>query len=185
MTFLDAHLTPRGRTQASTASATFAAALAAGLPAPQIYFVSPLDRCLETCSLTFASLSLPRDRSFRPRVRELLRECIGEHTCDRRSERSAIEAAHPGFDLREGFEERDELWRPDVRETDPEMDDRLRGCLDELFAEAEAEGATWLSLTTHSGAMGSIMRVLGHRPFAPHTGSVMPIVVKAVERAKR
>lgn len=72
MTFLDAHLTDRGKQQALTANATWRRALASGLPAPESYYCSPLDRCLETAKLTFDGLELPKDRPFKPLVKEVI-----------------------------------------------------------------------------------------------------------------
>jgi len=71
MTFFDAHLTEKGKQQALTANSTWKRALASGLPPPQSYYVSPLDRCLETCKITFGNLKLPADRPFTPHVREV------------------------------------------------------------------------------------------------------------------
>ena len=71
MLFSDAHLTELGRQQAQAANTTWKKALEAGLPAPQSYYVSPLDRCLETCKITFHDLALPSDRPFEPMVREV------------------------------------------------------------------------------------------------------------------
>ncbi|KAF2157691.1 phosphoglycerate mutase family protein [Myriangium duriaei CBS 260.36] len=179
MRFLDADLTDRGKAQAGElARGTFAHALAEGLPAPEVYLCSPLNRCLETCSLTFSGLELPKERPFRPVIKELLREVIGEHTCDKRSSRSRIATNWPAFEIEGGLTEEDPFWRPDVRETDPEMDVRLKGFLDGVFETCDA---TYISLTTHSGAIGGFLRVLGHRPFPPRTGSVMPVVVKVAE----
>lgn len=71
MIFLDATLTDKGRQQARTAEQTWRRALSNGLKAPESYYVSPLDRCLETSQITFSGLDLPADRPFLPIVREV------------------------------------------------------------------------------------------------------------------
>ena len=106
----------------------------------------------------------------------MLRECIGVHTCDRRSNLTYIKQHYPGFAVEPGFTEDDELFSAEHRETNEEMDARLRGLLDNVF---EHDGNTFISFTSHSGAIASILRVLEHIPFGLPTGSVIPVLVKA------
>ena len=69
---------------------------------------------------------------------QLLREVIGEHTCDKRSSRSEIEQAWPKFELEDGLAEEDPFWRADWRESDAEMDVRLKKLLDSVFESDKA-----------------------------------------------
>jgi hypothetical protein len=101
---------------------------------------------------------------------------MGEHTCDRRSTKSAIAVDFPRYRFEPGFAEEDELWDPKVRESDEHRDRRLRDLLDDIFATDEN---VFLSLTAHSGAITSILAVIGHRKFPLATGAVIPVVVKA------
>jgi len=48
--------------------------------------------------------------------------------------------------------------------------------LDDLFAH---DANTWLSITSHSGEIRSLLRVLGHREFSLGTGAVIPVLVEA------
>jgi hypothetical protein len=48
--------------------------------------------------------------------------------------------------------------------------------LDGLFA---LDTNTFLSLTSHSGAIGGFLRVLGHEAFQLQTGGIIPVLVKA------
>ena len=41
------------------------------IPAPETYYVSPLDRALATANITFSGLDLPPKRPFRPEVKEV------------------------------------------------------------------------------------------------------------------
>lgn len=109
-------------------------------------------------------------------MKELLREVLGEHTCDKRSTKTEIMAAFPEFGIEEGFSEEDLLWRPDHRETHEEHDHRTTRLLMDLFAR---NPNTFVSLTSHSGAIASALRVLGHREFALGTGGLIPVLVKA------
>lgn len=103
---------------------------------------------------------------------------MGVHTCDERSTKSTIEKRFPSYRIEPGFTEQDELWSPDVRESDADRDARLLKLLREIFAQ---DSNTVLSLTAHSGAITSVLKVTGHREFALLTGAVIPVVLR-VER---
>ena len=96
------------------------------------------------------------------------------HTCDQRSTKSSLQAAWPNFKFEAGFAENDELWRSDHRETDEELDARIEALLDDIF---ETDDDTFISLTTHSGVIQSLLRVTGHRSFKLPTGGAIPILV--------
>lgn len=103
---------------------------------------------------------------------------MGQHTCDRRSTASEIADEYPEYRFEAGFSEEDKLWDREVRESDEHRTERLRGLLNDIFAHDES---TYISLTAHSGAITSILEVLGHRRFALATGAVIPVLV-LVER---
>ncbi|KAJ5692944.1 hypothetical protein N7462_002367 [Penicillium macrosclerotiorum] len=175
-TWVDAHLTELGIAQAQTAHEAWAQQIENDIPAPESYYVSPLHRCCQTAQVTFEGLAMPRTTPFQPLVKELLRETMGEHTCDRRSARSAITTEFPQFRFEPGFAEEDELWDPKIRESNEHRDARLRELLGDIFVNDEN---VFLSLTAHSGAITSILQVTGHREFRLETGAVIPVIVKA------
>lgn len=84
--------------------------------------------------------------------------------------------AFPKFRFEENFNEADELWSPTLRETDSSIDVRTKTALDDIFA---TDANTWISISSHSGAIASMLRVLGHRKFGLGTGQVIPVLVKA------
>jgi len=177
MIWADAHLTEKGEQQAHTANQFWEHMITTQcIPLPEKYYVSPLERCLSTAKLTFSNLPLPANQPFLPEVRELLRETNGVHTCDRRSSKSYIEAHFPNYIIEPGFSENDELWSPNERESDEAQDVRLKLLLDDIFNHDES---TYISLTSHSGAISALLRVIGHREFRLRTGSVIPVLVKA------
>lgn len=177
----DAHLTEKGKGQALMNNAFFKSQFAdQGMPAPEAYFTSPLYRCLQTANLTYDGLDVPADRPFRPLVKELMREVMGEHTCDRRSTRSVIHDAVPTWHIEHGFTEKDELWRADHRETWDEHDARTKRLLEDVFAHDEH---LFVSFTSHSGAVASLLRVIGHVPYRLPTGGMMPLLIKATRKA--
>lgn len=173
----DAHLTETGKGQALLNNAFFKTQFSEkGMPAPEAYFVSPLYRCLQTANLTYEGLELPEGRPFRPMVKEMMREVMGEHTCDRRSTRSVIHDAVPKWRIEHGFTEEDELWQEHHRETWAEHDVRTRRLLDDVFAN---DDHLFVSFTSHSGAIASLLRVIGHVQYKVPTGGMMPVVIKA------
>lgn len=189
----DAHLTQPGVEQAEIANRFWAKEIEEQrIPTPQTFYTSPLTRCLDTANITFSGLDLPARHSFVPTVKEvslrkiwaeaiadnskLLREAIGVHTCDRRSTKTYIHNRDPTYDFEYGFTEDDELWRADARETDPALDTRMTTLLDDVFSH---DDSTFISFTSHSGALGGVLRVIGHRKFNLATGSVIPALVKA------
>ncbi|WPH00967.1 Hypothetical protein R9X50_00380100 [Acrodontium crateriforme] len=174
----DAHLTPIGEGQALEAHAFMEKQLTlAKMPAPCSYVVSPLYRCIQTANLTWTNLELPIDKPFRPVIKELIREVLGEHTCDRRSSKSFIQKSVPTWTIEDGFTENDELWQADHRETDAEHDVRSTSLLNDVFSN-ENSGA-FMSFTAHSGTIASLLRVIGHQKFKLQTGGLLPVLVKA------
>lgn len=145
---------------------------ASKIPAPESYYVSPLQRCLSTANHTFSGLSLPTDRPYKPVIKELLREALGVHTCDRRFTKSKIQSMWPEYVFEPDFEEEDLLWDPDLRESDTHEVFRLQLLLDDIFANDQN---TFISLTSHSGAISAILRGIGHREFQLQTGGVIPV----------
>ncbi|KAL9585607.1 MAG: hypothetical protein Q9212_001429 [Teloschistes hypoglaucus] len=189
--WVDAHLTDLGIQQAQAVNAFWKRQLTeAKTPGPESYYTSPMRRCLATANQTFANLDLSsststpvpgdstgRELLYKPVVKELLREVNGVHTCDRRSSRCTLAAEFPNFTFEAGFAEHDELWTPDHRETNNEIDERMQRLLDDVFT---TDDSVFVSLTAHSGAICSLLRVLGHREFRLPTGAVIPVLVKAV-----
>ncbi|KAI1005377.1 putative phosphoglycerate mutase [Podosphaera aphanis] len=176
MSWLDAELTPLGISQAQAAGSFWEDMIKREkIPVPRSYYVSPLTRCSQTAWNTFASLDLPVEWPFKPLVKELLRECIGVHTCDKRSSRSVIHAKFPEWSFEDEFAEEDELWSPKLRETNEAMDQRAKVVLEDILTN---DSHTYISISSHSGQIASVLRVLGHRDFMLGTGQVIPILVR-------
>ena len=177
VTWFDAHLTANGIAQAQQVNNLWQRLISAQkITTPQSYYVSPLTRCLQTANISFSGLDLPAEYPFVPEVKELLREGIDIHTCDSRSNLTYIKASFPEYTIEPGFTEFDLLFRYSTSETDTAQNLRSKTLLDQIF---RTDGATWLSLTTHSGEGGSLLEVLGHQPFSLSTGAVIPVLVKA------
>ncbi|KAL8955530.1 MAG: hypothetical protein Q9183_006608, partial [Haloplaca sp. 2 TL-2023] len=152
----DARLTEQGESQARTVNAFWKREVEEQkIPVPGTYYTSPLTRCLSTANLTFGGLELPKCHPFVPIVKEGLREGVSGHTCDRRGSRSYIESAFPEYEIEPGFKETDPLWQAYRKETRVDQDIRSKTVLDDIFANDEE---TYLSMTSHSGEIASLLR---------------------------
>ncbi|USP78943.1 hypothetical protein yc1106_06217 [Curvularia clavata] len=176
ITWADAHLTPIGESQAKDVHTLWSSQLALGIPPPETYYVSPLTRTIQTADLSFSSLPLPASKPYKPLIKELLREALGVHTCDRRSTASHLRSTYPHLTFEPGFSNQDVLWQADYREPRSAREYRLKMLLDEVF---ERDEGVFLSFTSHSGAIGAVLRGVGHRNFALETGGVIPVFLKA------
>ena len=180
ITWLDAHLTPLGQGQARTASNFWASQIQdQKMTTPGSYYLSPMDRAIETADITYRELKFPEGSApYNPLIKEMLRETNGIHTCDKRSPLKTIQSRwkNPPYRIEKGFSEQDELWLADLRESDSAHTQRMLGALDDIFAH---DDNTIISLTAHSGTIAAILRGVGHRAFSMETGGIIPILVKA------
>lgn len=48
-----------------------------------------------------------------------------------------------------------------------------------FFTEESSKKDSFVSVTSHSGEISSILSVLGHRSFSLNTGAVIPVLVRA------
>lgn len=173
----DAELTTNGINQALVANKFWKSLIAnQKIQVPQSYYTSPLERCLATANLTFSGLTLPINKPFVPTIKEGLREGISLHTCDRRHNKTYIHQHWPNYPFEAGFAENDPYWTGVVGETSAAQDVRSKTVLDDIFSH---DDSTYISITSHSGEIGSLLRVLGHRTFSLSTGAVIPVLVKA------
>lgn len=177
VTWADAYLTAAGIAQTTKANSFWKSQLATEkMPAPRSYYTSPLNRCTITANLTFNGLDLPEGYPFVPTVKELFREGISIHTCDRRSNKTHIESLLPFYKIEDGFTEYDELWNGTYAESTDAQGVRSKTVLDDVFSN---DDNTWISVTSHSGEIKSLLSVLGHRTFSLSTGQAVPVLVKA------
>ncbi|KAG9761607.1 putative GPI anchored protein, partial [Aureobasidium melanogenum] len=172
----DADLTPNGVAQALKANSFWSQEISQQkIQPPQVFYVSPLTRCLKTANYTFSGLGL---ENFVPTIKELIREGISTHTCDHRSNKTYIHDLFPTWSIESSFTETDELWNGITEESSSAQDYRSKIALDEIFSSSPKD-AEVISITTHSGEASSLLRVLGHRSFSLVTGAVIPVFVKA------
>ena len=150
---------------------------------PDNYYVSPLSRTLQTANYTFTGLQMPKGSAeFKPLIKELFREGISIHTCDHRRNKTYIHDFFPEWPIEHGFSEEDQLWNGVTAETSAAQDIRSETVLDEVFFGSSEKKDEFVSVTSHSGEISSILRVVGHRTFSLNTGAVIPVLVKAEKK---
>lgn len=152
----DARITPLGVTQALTVNRFWKTEIEIQkIPTPESYYTSPLTRCLQTAELTFNGLDLPHKHPFVPEVKELFREGISGHTCDRRGSKTYIQNSFPKYKIEPGFTENDELFEELHAETPTDQDIRSKTVLNQVFS---TDRSTYISITSHSGEIASLLR---------------------------
>ncbi|KZT38469.1 phosphoglycerate mutase-like protein [Sistotremastrum suecicum HHB10207 ss-3] len=169
----DPLLTPVGESQAKAWNEAWKAAVASGMPTPERWYCSPMRRTASTLELTFDSLLPPH---IRPKFIENLREHHGVHTCDKRISRTELGSLFPNFAFPDPFSEEDILWDPDHRETEEELRTRLSKAVEEVLLDGW--DSTFISITSHSGAIRAMLKVIGHSPVQLQTGGVIPVILK-------
>lgn len=109
---------------------------------------------MQTANITFSGLDLPSRHPFIPTVKELFREGISGHTCDRRGTKTYIHGAFPSYNIEAGFSEDDLLWKALQGEVQVDENIRSKKALDEVF---NSDDSTYISLTSHSGEIASVL----------------------------
>ncbi|KAG8829042.1 hypothetical protein FRC17_007181 [Serendipita sp. 399] len=184
----DPDITPLGIEQATSINKMWREELPKGIPLPESMYTSPFRRAIHTQTISFAGWYYPNGTeagmeitaSIPKIVIEELHETSGEHTCDLRNNKTVIQQEYPFLAFENSFVEVDPYWTPDHRETQAEQDVRSRRALDKIIT---ADG-TYISVTSHSGTMASIFRIIGHKPYPVTPGGVVPVVVKATQRPR-
>ncbi|KKF96715.1 hypothetical protein CFO_g956 [Ceratocystis platani] len=111
----------------------------------------------DTSKLVFEPLCAARNLPYRPTIKELLRERMTDHTCDRRSSKTYIAETFPEYAIEDGFTETDELWRADRWETLQAHLSRKQTVLEDIFSSDPSES---ISLAMHSMAVAAVGRAV-------------------------
>jgi len=179
----DALLTPLGVQQAEAAHNKWLGEISSGIPIPTVFYSSPLTRASRTLEITWTDIILPNESyhghlypSHKVVVVENCREVYGVHTCDKRHPKSWIAENFPLYTFNKGFTEEDELWNPDVRETDEHTNERALSVLQDIWDKYPVD--TYVSITAHGGIIGGLLRVVGRGTYSLPTGGVIPIVIR-------
>jgi broad specificity phosphatase PhoE len=181
ITWADPHLNDEGIEQAKSLGQFWSDAVSSDMiPFPGTIYTSPLARTLETTRLAFANVTATHGPPFQPIIKELLRERLTNHTCDRRSSLSWIKEHYPDYIVEPGFSEDDVLWSSSREETEEEHVARKQRLLEDMF---ENDGNEFVALTTHSYAISAILGAMNMAAFRVREGSSVALLVRA-ERIK-
>lgn len=147
-----------------------------GFPLLDTIYTSPLARCLETAKLVFQDVMERQGKPFRPKVKELLRERLTDHTCDRRRSSKWIKSTYPDYELEAEFADEDILWHSDRYESDAEHMARTHRLFEDIFS---SESGTFIGLVTHSFALSSILQVIRAPMFRVSEGVMIAFLVRS------
>lgn len=187
----DPELTVVGKGQAREAAARWRTALLRPSdppPMPTKFFSSPLLRSAQTLQLSFDGIAWPDSTDImtaqtaqmvaatkeRPTILECLRENFSDrHTCDQRSSRTTIEKRWKplGWHVDADMDDEDTLFASSYVETEHAMTQRLSDALSVVWSLSD--GHDVVNITSHSGAMQSLFRAVGHDDFKPKTGGTL------------
>lgn len=174
MEWYDALLTDNGHDQINTLSDSWKSQLYTNnAPLPQSYYVSPMRRCLQTYNYTWSSIL--NDTKV-PLIKEFARETYGIDSQSRRHNKTYIEDFVPSYKFEDGFTQQDELWEADKNESSEHRDYRATVLFNDIFS---SDSSDVISITSHSGTVSSMLKVLNHRKFSLKTGQMIPVLVKA------
>lgn len=203
----DANLTEKGINQVKRTGKVVFGEKMKGIWADS-YYCSPLRRCLQTFRYEWTEkFNIEKKdqedlkKTIDVIIKENIRETIGVHTCDWRQNKSKSydECIKPyedntsdfqiKFDYEEGFKEEDPLYSDTYRETDDDIDARIKKALKEIWEledKKEAENLEYrgkvISLTCHEGVIKSALRVLKHHPIPRlETSGVVMVIIKNTE----
>ncbi|ODO11795.1 hypothetical protein I350_00579 [Cryptococcus amylolentus CBS 6273] len=141
----------------------------------------PSDECIKVIFATSDGQTEHNvDAQRHPVAGELnLRERLHVHQCDERSSRSALQLDFPLFEYTTGTAEEDELWQPQEtrgRKTEDELTTRSGGGMDQVLDVSE--GATFISITSHPGALWGVYKILGVPPKSLVVGEMNVLVLR-------
>ncbi|XBW38593.1 hypothetical protein QEN19_004182 [Hanseniaspora menglaensis] len=195
----DANLTAKGIDQVKRTGRVVFGNLLSGTW-PDSFYSSPLRRCLQTFKNEWeqkitveANSGHKFPKKIDVLIKEKLRETIGCHTCDWRQNKKKtaeeccqIKELYPGcsinFEYEEGFKEKDPLYSSEHRESDDEIDARMKEVLEDIWTtenNKNDQNDKIISVTCHEGVIRSCLRVLNHTPIPKlETSGVVMVVIK-------
>ncbi|CAK9437619.1 uncharacterized protein LODBEIA_P19970 [Lodderomyces beijingensis] len=144
----------------------------ANLPQVDKFYVSPLRRTLQTWQHSWQGIS-----NKSPLVVEFARETYGIQTESKRHPQSYIQANWPSVHFEDGFSANDELWSASKRETGQHRDYRAASLLNQIW-DSTTEDDKVITLVSHSGLIGSILKVIGHRDYPIENAVLLPVLIQ-------
>jgi broad specificity phosphatase PhoE len=148
------------------------------VPFPQIHYVSPMTRTMQTANYTWSdNQGLGASKGFF--VKEALREAMYSCTCSERHPKSTIRERFPQYNVDADMSEPDNLWKP--RESEPRSSMRVRA--QEFLTTVFSGSETFISATSHGVIISVILEQAGYpnSGFPMGTAQNIPLLVKGVK----
>lgn len=189
----DPFLTEKGENQARLMNESFKnEILNFNCPVPTKLFSSPFTRSCQTLLHTMDGICLHHDddskpllsqQKLEPLIMENLRETIGEHLCDKRSDRATIERRLSGwnFQFEEGFADADIYYKDDWREPIHQQALRANKFLQSVFSNEAYDDDDVVYCASHSGEIKALIVATGHRQYSVPTAGMIPMLIKATK----
>lgn len=188
----DPFLTEKGEKQAELMHQVFNTEINKfGCPIPTKLFSSPFTRSAQTLTITMNNIciyndnesdkSTINDKRLFPLVIENLRETIGSHLCDKRSDKETFENRMKGwgFQFEDGFQHDDIYYKDDWREPVHQQALRANSFLQHLFDADDYLEDDVVYCASHSGEIKALIVATGHRQYSVPTAGMIPMLIKA------
>jgi broad specificity phosphatase PhoE len=189
----DPFLTELGEKQAQLVNNLFKTEITKfNCPIPSKLFSSPFTRSAQTLSITMDGICLyhndsPKEllssKKINPLIMEDLRETIGEHLCDKRSNKTTFLKRMDGWDFQfePNFQHDDIYYRDDWREPIHKQALRANSFLQHIFNNNDYNNDDVIYCASHSGEIKALIVATGHRQYIVPTAGMIPMLVKAVK----
>lgn len=192
----DPFLTNLGESQAKLMNESFKnEILNFNCPIPTKLFSSPFTRSAQTLYITMNNICTLNDEDINdtrnnliskerlnPLIIENLRETIGEHLCDKRSDKYTIEKRLKGygFEFEPNFSSEDVYYKDDWREPISDQAIRANSFLQHVFEDKYLDDKV-VYCSSHSGEIKALIVATGHRQYIVPTAGMIPMLIKATK----
>ncbi|KAI3406976.2 hypothetical protein KGF56_000269 [Candida oxycetoniae] len=166
----DALLTQKGIDECTALSKQIKST--SNFPFPNTHYSSPLRRTLQTWQYVWKDIT-----NDAPIIKEYARETYGIQTESKRHSKTYIHSNWPYATFEDGFTEDDKLWEANSRETGQHRKFRAASLLNDIFDSTSSDEKV-ISIVSHSGMIGSLLKVVGHREYPVDNAVLIPVLVQ-------
>ncbi|TFK64453.1 hypothetical protein BDN72DRAFT_265464 [Pluteus cervinus] len=180
----DPHLTQEGLMEVITVNAVWRTELQNKMRFPTTSWCSPLTRCMETNTITFGRLqnvapddyTVPATTLPKSLIVEKVRERCTHDKPQERLTKTFIHTVFPEYNFEDGFTEDDKMWTNDYDRAELHSDVQARAIEILRRAFTDPNSGNFISITTHSGFIGDLLKIIGHPAYTTHPAAVVPFV---------
>ncbi|KAK1923437.1 histidine phosphatase superfamily [Papiliotrema laurentii] len=180
---VDPPLTDAGQEQTRAIGINLQKACERGLREPEVHFTSPLTRCCQTMFNEWGWCAVP-SQTLSATFIEGLREHLILHDWNRRRSLSRLKENWPTYVVPSDMTEADQLflaqWEMGRDETEEELLARTSVALQHILHASE--GKTYISVTSHSGAIRGLQNAANAPRNDLKPGELVPLVIRVTEK---